>query len=220
MLLINWDGYANQSKKVDKSKAFFVSLTYGEHYHEDWTNYKRDLQVFRKRLARFLHLKGVNFGAIWKLEFQDRGAPHYHLLLFLTQETSSQRLLRFIARSWVAVASETFSYDRQYVDLMERVHLGKLRSTGKCAIPVYSHENGGTARLMSYLMKYICKPYEVEYETGKAFDTGRVWGIWNDEHVPFDKPVLFRFTSQKHYERFVSSVRGYGRSINSAYLSN
>lgn len=52
----------------------FVTLT----YHEKWTDIKRDLDKFKKRIRR----RHPGIMDIWRLEAQRRGAPHFHVLLF------------------------------------------------------------------------------------------------------------------------------------------
>jgi hypothetical protein len=58
-----------------------VTLTYPADWFTvapDGRAAKRHLQMFRKRYAKAW---GVDLHAVWKLEFQDRGAPHFHLLM-------------------------------------------------------------------------------------------------------------------------------------------
>jgi len=55
----------------------FVSLTYGQEF-PDPRQAKLHLRSLWMRLRR-LHEK---CGVLWKLEFQNRGAPHFHLLVF------------------------------------------------------------------------------------------------------------------------------------------
>jgi hypothetical protein len=52
-----------------------VCLTYPSEYPEDGRAFKRHLDTFQKRLKR------MNIQYFTVLEFQDRGAPHYHTLI-------------------------------------------------------------------------------------------------------------------------------------------
>lgn len=55
----------------------FVTLTYPAKF-PTVSRAKRDLKVFQQRLIR----RFPGSGGIWKLEPQERGAPHYHLLIW------------------------------------------------------------------------------------------------------------------------------------------
>lgn len=67
---------------VDRTAAplpYFVTLTYHNEWPEDPRDWKEQLKALHKRLKR-------SYGphaAVWRLEYQRRGAPHFHLLLFL-----------------------------------------------------------------------------------------------------------------------------------------
>lgn len=73
-------------------RPIFLTLTYPKDYQGDWHVWKRDLEAFWKRLQRGYGFRtpdgewhDVEFpeaSCIWRLELQERGAPHYHLILF------------------------------------------------------------------------------------------------------------------------------------------
>lgn len=69
-------------------RAWFVTLT----WPREWTRlpykWKEMLETFRKRL----HRRHPESWFFWKLEFQQRGAPHYHLLLFGPERLDSRQL--------------------------------------------------------------------------------------------------------------------------------
>ena len=69
------------AKIRDDAVALFVTLTYPSDWPGDPARWKRDLDAFGKWICRFA--PGV--GAIWKLEPQQRGAPHFHLLVSSTR---------------------------------------------------------------------------------------------------------------------------------------
>ena len=54
-----------------------ITLTYGEQF-PDAQGAKRDLVAFWKRVRRAF----LGAGAIWRVEFQKRGAPHFHLIFY------------------------------------------------------------------------------------------------------------------------------------------
>lgn len=57
----------------------FLTLTYPDEYPQDIRTCKAHFEAFRRRWERAF----PSSGAIWKLEAQQRGAPHYHLLIAL-----------------------------------------------------------------------------------------------------------------------------------------
>src|SRR5205823_1017705 len=69
----------------------FVTLTYPSVWPADPADWKRQLDRFFHRLKR----GWPDAAAIWRLEFQRRGAPHFHLLVFG---------LEFLPATWVAAA--------------------------------------------------------------------------------------------------------------------
>lgn len=73
----------------------FVTLTYPKNYPTVERS-KRDFKVWLARLRRFV---GVGASALWRLELQRRGAPHYHLLLWGVDSLS----FSWVAKSWYDV---------------------------------------------------------------------------------------------------------------------
>ena len=59
-------------------KPIFVSATWHEDIPDNQQDIKTFLDKFHKRLKRNL----PSFHLIWKLEYQKRGAPHFHFVLF------------------------------------------------------------------------------------------------------------------------------------------
>ena len=90
----------------------FVTLTYAgfDVNPEQW---KRDLYTFIKRLNRaFPEVAGI-----WKLEPQQRGAPHYHIMVW---GASTEELQAFVPLAWYEIAG-----NGQVEHLM--FHLGELQ---------------------------------------------------------------------------------------------
>ena len=56
----------------------FITLTYPKEFPHDSSEWKRHLDNFWKRVIR----RYPSASAIWKLEPQTRGAPHYHLIAY------------------------------------------------------------------------------------------------------------------------------------------
>lgn len=64
---------------IEFERVAFLTLTYGSTFPRKAGEYKYHLHKFRIYLKR---LMGAEIRAVWRLEFQKRGAPHYHLIIF------------------------------------------------------------------------------------------------------------------------------------------
>src|SRR5215211_6218464 len=65
--------------KAFKGRMIFVTLTYPHEYPEDPELCKNHLKALRRRLQRTFG----DFAGFWRLGIQQRGAWHFHLLLFV-----------------------------------------------------------------------------------------------------------------------------------------
>lgn len=79
----------------DDSIKFFGTLTYPGTYSNDGIQIKRDLDNFLKRLSR-MGVKDV----IWFIEFQSRGAPHFHLYLAQCPTGNIHTGIKVMAEAW------------------------------------------------------------------------------------------------------------------------
>ena len=135
----------------------FVTLTYPREYPEDPEVCKNHLKALRKRLQRMFG----DFAAFWRLGIQRRGALHFHLLLFVgTSFGTVGELRRFISASWYEVTG--------------KVAEGHLR-TGTRVETVRRWRE-----VTSYVERYMAKPEEFP----ERLQTGRIWGVWNEELLP------------------------------------
>lgn len=168
------EGFSRESRKrmiedlhkVKFAEVLFVTLTYPAEFPHDWRVYKRNLKAFRMRVER-------EFGKVqcfWRLEYQKRGAPHYHLL-YLDPP--------YMGKEWVSLA------------WYEVVGSGDVRhlKAGTNVVPI--REEQGKALVAFYVGKYASKPDEGidEVDHGK---TGRHWGKWN---VKTEDPIEFTLES-------------------------
>jgi hypothetical protein len=139
-----------------KGRMIFVTLTYPHEYPEDPELCKRHLKALRKRLQR----EFGTFAAFWRLG-QNRGAWHFHLLLFMGPSIGPVSDLRhFISSSWHEVTG--------------KVSEGHLRAGTRVeAVKKWKEAT-------SYAERYMAKPEEFP----EGLQTGRIWGIWNKEILP------------------------------------
>jgi len=143
--------------KAFKGRMIFVTLTYPGEWPEDTEVCKRHLRAFRKRLQR----EYGSFAAFWRLGIQRRGAWHFHLLLFVGPSIGPVgELRRFISSSWYEVTG--------------KVSEGHLRAGTR--VETIRRWKQAT----SYVERYVAKPEEFP----EGLQTGRIWGIWNEELLP------------------------------------
>jgi hypothetical protein len=128
--------------------ALFITLTYPNNEQEG-KKAKRDLMTFLKRVDRAY----PSAAGTWRLEFQERGAIHFHLLLWG---------LEFIPFKWVA--------DNWYqvVGSDNPDHL----AAGTSIERVHSHR-----KAVSYVAKYMSKEEQAR-QVGDGI--GRFWGMFGD----------------------------------------
>jgi hypothetical protein len=144
--------------------ALFLSMT----WHEDLPTPERAkaaLDRFGKRLRR--HFPGAAF--LWKMEPQERGFPHFHILVYGLNWIDAQ----WVSEQWHECTSETTEQHRK-----SGVDVEWVRSDGK---------------LQSYLAEYFAETYDEwpEIEDGHPEDVvsawaepGRFWGIIARENLP------------------------------------
>lgn len=159
-------GFSRASRKrlielmhqLEYKTVHFLTLTYPACFPTSGLVFKAHLRAWRERFQR----KYGKLRVIWRLEFQERGAPHFHLLVmdapFLDKE--------WLSRSWYEVVG---SGDERHLKAGTNIKL--VTDAKQCKL------------VMSYVGKYIGKidqstaPKEVEH-------VGRYWGCWNVKTRP------------------------------------
>jgi len=163
----SWRSRSRLKKMIAKLKKtdvpLFVTLTYHDRYPTVFSGYKSHLDLFLKRLSYHFPKSGV----IWKLEFQKRGAPHFHLLVF---GVGFQELSEFVPVAWQDVVD---SED----DLLLAWHKGELGYGNRHCVQVIQSWRG----VKSYASKYFSKVFDFVEGPG----TGRCWG--HRGFIPFSK---------------------------------
>ena len=140
-----------------KGRLIFVTLTYPDEYPDDPELCKGHLKALRKRLQR----EFGPFAAFWRLGIQQRGAWHFHLLLFVGPSIGSvNELRRFISSSWYEVVG--------------KVSEGHLRAGTR----VEAAKKWKQAT--SYVERYMAKPEQFP----EGLRTGRILGVWNEQLLP------------------------------------
>lgn len=79
---------------------YFITLTYPGMFPAHGPEWKRQFAAFIMRLRR----RWPSAGAVWKLEPQERLAPHYHLLLFgVAEEVDVEEVRDWVHHAWYDV---------------------------------------------------------------------------------------------------------------------
>jgi hypothetical protein len=161
--------------------ALFVTLTYPQAWPGDPHIWKRDLDAFGKWLRR--EFSGCSF--IWKLEPQQRGAPHYHILVWGIAFLHHALL----ARRWFEIVG---SNDPAHLAAGTRVEAVRSRH--------------GVMRYASklYMGKDFTLPPGWEH-------VGRFWGVIGRANLPLSKCETF-FEKKETIVRFRRIVRRFMRS--------
>lgn len=164
-----------KSKMISRENEklpFFITLTYQENF-TDCEAAKTHLNAFLQRFRRIGKTK-----YIWKMEFQKRGAIHFHLLLQLPgqiypvkwqgkKDSKKIELIRMKVSSFWNEITKQSSQNLAYGQNVRSVLNWKM-ATG-------------------YLAKYMGKEQQpIKDEHGKIIDTGRFWGMsrnWNLDPV-------------------------------------
>lgn len=147
------------------SSGSFVTLT----YHEEWTTERADVQRDLNTFLQAMRREYPQAVYIWRLEFQSRGAPHFHLMIWQPRgcgDFDLGELSEWVQDTWTRIADQ-----------------------GTAA-----HEEWGTdtARITSWreAMSYVSKYVAATGDEGDVEYSGRRWGA--SQSLP-TAPVL-RFT--------------------------
>jgi hypothetical protein len=148
-----------QTFSAFKGRLISVTLTYPAEYPEDPEVCKGHLKALRKRLER----RYGKFAAFWRMGIQERGAFHFHLLLFVPLSFGSVKGARhFVSSSWYEVCGEV--------------------SEGHLRVGTRVEEVRTWRQVTSYAEKYLAKKEEFP----EGLETGRIWGVWNEGLLPIE----------------------------------
>lgn len=217
MMSVPWQDFS------DAGSAFFVGLTWADGYKrdrdpapalgvasasgylpvdwaaEDVPRWHEQAKAFRRRLE--WRYGDRLLAVLWKREFQHRGAPHYHLVIFFREGAAPEvgELQCWVARSWTEVAEPG--------NMDHLAHGSDVRAV---------RGRGSSVRaLMRYLGKYMAKAVNGCVDpNGELLPIGRCWGVWGD--LPAEVVAVIRYAWAEQVQ-LVRRLRRWGRE--SRYLS-
>ena len=193
-------------------QALLVTLTYPEDFPiaEDYEVYKVHLDNFLKSLVR------RGYAAIWVLEFQKRGAPHYHLLVFghglerdgsgRDRDSVTRKMELWMCRRWFEICN---TGDQNHV---------------KAGVTVEWPRFAGKAR--HYIAKYTSKGTQ---QAPEGMKVGRYWGVRNESGIPKAEEIVEDMTpiqskiSTRTARRYIqnrTNVAGWSRLYRDACKKN
>lgn len=153
---------------IDTSFIFgdpiFLTLTYPRDSAYQKSDTKRHLDNFLKYLKRLL----PDSFFIWRLEYQKRGAPHYHIVAFNTNKKKKYPKLSDLRNS---ISSAWY----RIVDSSDPAHL--LAGTNVEKVKNWTH-------LSRYISKYMAKIESNLSDEELSTCPGRFWGIVNRDLMP------------------------------------
>jgi hypothetical protein len=178
-----------------RGRVKFITLTYQA--IPSTKDAKKNLRAFIERLRRI----NPGVSGIWRIEYQQRGAAHFHMLLFDLPYIPKEK----IQEMWGQIINESTPFTR----------IEQVRSK---------------RHAMSYVSKYIAKlsaPAEPENETedGSGFisvpylHAGRWWGFINKDLLPYAIELL-QTIFKSDYKAFHDMLRGMRRFWRVKTLSN
>jgi len=202
-----------------------VTLTYPADWltvAPDGKTAKAHLKAFRKRWERTWDLPML---AMWKQEFQRRGAPHFHLFTMVPdgRTAEGQHFREWLSATWAAVVGhpDPEEYRKHAIAGTGVDYAAGLRSKDPRRIAVYFSKHG----------LFEAKGYQNEVpaewqEPGKG--PGRFWGFWGLERattaveVPPDAAtlaarVMRRWAHAQGITREVRVRRTRGGAVRSDY---
>jgi hypothetical protein len=153
------DLFSSLNRKLLPKRPRFITLTYPCYWDQDPVTWKAHLKAFLQSLKR----KYGTFALFWRLEFQEREAPHFHILAFTAQ---------FLDYRWVASTWNRIVAPGDERSLQAGTEVRAIRSW---------------RGIHSYVSKYMAKTGgDAELPEG----VGRLWGVWHRHLLPIAVPTF------------------------------
>lgn len=155
---------------------YFVTLTYPGDYPSNGREVKRHLDNLRRA---WTDRYGLPL-AVWKMEFQRRGAPHFHLAIAAPDGVPMVEVRRWTAGAWFRIVG---SGDVRHLQAGTQLDVMQKPPTA------YFSSHGQHGRDMKGYQNEVPEGYE---------DAGRFWGFWNlspewvDQELGYDEFVQAR----------------------------
>lgn len=156
---------------IEFSRWTFCTLTYGKTFPASGRVCKQHLKAYRRAFER----RWGNVRAVWRMELQERGAVHFHIL--------------YLDCPFIPIGEWCKLWD-------DCRHCPSDERFGNSVDIEIGWRKADSDVVSKYLGKYIAKPDDRDPgEQGR--DLGRWWGKWNIEEVKPVKVVLYAGDAEK-----------------------
>jgi hypothetical protein len=132
--------------------AAFLTLTHSSQYPFSPGRYKK---LLLGQFARYLRQTNPEFSAVWRLEKQGNGEPHFHLLIFGFPSTLEN--FTRLQKAWAKTLR---------IPIPPRIDLRPIVSSTGAYLYLAGHHSKAT-------------------QTWKGYEVGRYWGVLNRKKLPF-----------------------------------
>lgn len=202
---------------IDEERAGvpdFLTLTYPLEWSDDWRVWKRDLDVMRKALIR----EWPEMWGCWRLEFQERGAPHFHCLVWDGPKVEAMEVWdgNAMRKKIIPVPSSMSEHNKKIFEWLSGTWFRvcgtgdpKHLAAGTRIEPIQSW-NG----VVYYASKYLAKLPTGDFAPVEY--TGRFWGVFqpgkwktwiHKQSVPEAAFYLLRRVLRKKREKLIGGKK-------------
>lgn len=201
---------------IEKGRIAEITLTYHNNYKKDGKEIKNHLN----KLIRDLIYNYSNCVIIWKMEYQKRGAPHFHLIMITEEsvELGDYLILKkgsfhYYDRTNKSYLKEGKDGLRSYIQMKWNKITEEDTKNFNSGIEVEPVKN--PTGLPHYLVKYVAKEQkfnEKDYQHSLPEwiqNAGRWWGIRNKDKLNIH-PKRFRI-SPYTFEELIRTADQYWR---------
>lgn len=154
-----------------------LTLTYGIKWPKKGTIVRGHRNTFLTWMRR-VH-KPLEYA--WFLEFQERGAPHFHILLDMPAPSKEEQ--KKAGKAWVRIASKTYPETREK---MLKVHTFTGRKKKRIWSDIWKKEGA-----LRYMRQYAGKESQKRVP-GQYSDVGRFWGTSRNVPTRAEEKTYFR----------------------------
>jgi hypothetical protein len=173
-------------------KCVFLTLTYGQEFPSP-REAKKHLRSFLARLGR----RWSGCSAVWRLEFQERGAPHFHLVLFGLPFVPKEQIQSLWAASVPQEFWDTSGDELRYPFTRIELIQSKRRLLSYVSKYVAKRDKSGSdgsgASGGFNLLAYLRADNFIHPQTGELCGSvGRWWGVFNADALPMAVAVVVK----------------------------
>lgn len=199
LLMMDWE-------EMNEDTIRELTLTYPAIYPNDGKILKLQFDAFAKRLKRF----GQNYGElafVWKMEFQKRGAPHYHLIILTRFPIPLDVLRSWALDSWSSMVAKWINKQKEYTPEEKLDAIKKHQQAGIEADKVRKSTGGLVCYLAWYIGKGKGQAKAAQHVVPKEFqNVGRWWGFYGKRTGLLRKKRETAMLTQEQYESLKDTI--------------